>query len=62
MNKSPERKRDNLKKAVKEKWKTLTEEDFKKADGSMFKLYGVILTKLSAAKKFIKKKRPEDQK
>jgi uncharacterized protein YjbJ (UPF0337 family) len=62
MNESPEREWDHLKGIFREEWNALTEEDFKKADGSMFKLYGIIRVKLGDAGKFIKKKTdPTDQ-
>lgn len=54
MNGSPETKWDSLKGIVKKKWKDLTEEDFKQAEGSLFKLYGVIRTKSGGAEKPIK--------
>lgn len=64
MNKSQTEKWDrHLKEVFKKKWETLTEEDFKKADGSMFKLYGVIRAKFGDAAEFIKEKiDPPDQK
>ncbi|HPS31750.1 MAG TPA: CsbD family protein [bacterium] len=56
MNESQTGKWDNLKEIVKKKWEALTEEDFKKADGSMFKLYGVIRAKFGDTAESIKEK------
>jgi uncharacterized protein YjbJ (UPF0337 family) len=53
----------HLKEVFKEKWEKLTEDDFKKAEGSIFKLYGVILTKTNGIKEFINEKSDQrDQK
>lgn len=55
MNKSQTEKWNrHLNEIFKKKWETLTEEDFKKADGSMFKLYGVIRTKFGDSEKPLK--------
>ena len=54
MNESPERKWDYIKGICSKEWNDLTEEDFKKADGSVFKLYGIIRVKYGDAGKFIK--------
>ncbi|MFO7736543.1 MAG: hypothetical protein R6W70_10095 [bacterium] len=43
-----------MKKTVKVIWEDLTEEDFNKADGSMFKLYGIIRVKFGDTGKIIK--------
>jgi hypothetical protein len=56
MNKSQAERWDHqLKEVLKKKWEMLTEEDFRKAGGSMFKLYGVIRVKLGDTGEIINK-------
>lgn len=54
MNKTSEDKWYKIKGMAKETWTDLTEEDFNKADGSVFKLYGVIQVKFGNTRESIK--------
>lgn len=49
---------NKMKQIAKEKWENITEEDFRKADGSIFKLYGIIRVKLSDTGK-LRKRTPD---
>ncbi|HSW59904.1 MAG TPA: CsbD family protein [bacterium] len=54
MNENPADKWNKIKGIAKETWRDLTDADFEKADGSMFKLYGVIQVKFGDTKESIK--------
>jgi uncharacterized protein YjbJ (UPF0337 family) len=54
MNENPLDKWNKIKGMAKETWADLTEEDFNKADGSVFKLYGVIQVRFGDTRESIK--------